>query len=173
MNDEEQDRREEEESEERQLDVEERQLDRILEKEIGVRHRARGDGEIEENEQIGEPQAPADRRRIVDRLLDRLPDRRPCPRSAGGRARGRQVPGHGCAAPPRYAAERASAARANKAPQRFDPQDRSFRRTPEGSVLHGTRAPSNEDRRLLASAACSAQGIRACVQLRRMAAQAS
>ena len=55
VNDEKQDRREEEESEQRQLDVEERQLDRILEKEIGVRHRARGDREIEENEQIGEP----------------------------------------------------------------------------------------------------------------------
>ena len=55
VDDEEQDRREEEEGEQRQFDVEERQLDRILEKEIGVRHRARGDREIEENEQIGEP----------------------------------------------------------------------------------------------------------------------
>ena len=41
-------------------------------KEIGVRHRARGDREIEEDEQIGEPQAAADRRRVVDRLLDRF-----------------------------------------------------------------------------------------------------
>ena len=72
MDDEEEDRREEEEGEQRQFDVEERQLDRILEEEIGVRHRARGDREIEQDEQIGEPQAPADRRRVVDRLLDRL-----------------------------------------------------------------------------------------------------
>ena len=42
-----------------------------LEKEIGVRHRAGGDREIEQHEQIGEPQAPADRGRVVDRLLDR------------------------------------------------------------------------------------------------------
>ena len=55
VDDEEQDRREEEEGEQRQFDVEERQLDRILEEEIGVRHRARGDREIEENEEIGEP----------------------------------------------------------------------------------------------------------------------
>ena len=56
----------------RQFDAEERQLDRLLEKEIGVRHCARSDREIEENEQIGEPQAPANRCRVVDRLLDRL-----------------------------------------------------------------------------------------------------
>jgi hypothetical protein len=55
VDDEEQDRREEEEGEQRQFDIEERQLDRILEEEIGVRHRARGDREIEENEEIGEP----------------------------------------------------------------------------------------------------------------------
>ena len=72
VDDEEEDRREEEEGEQRQFDVEERQLDRILEKEIGVRHRARGDRKIEEDEQIGEPQAPADRRRVVDGCLDRL-----------------------------------------------------------------------------------------------------
>ncbi len=72
VDDDEQDRREKEEGEQRQFDAEERQLDRLLEKEIGMRHRARGDREIEENEQIGEPQAPADRSRVVDRLLDRL-----------------------------------------------------------------------------------------------------
>ena len=55
VDDEEQDRREEEEGEQRQFDVEERQLDRVFEKEIGVRHRACGDREIEQNEQIGEP----------------------------------------------------------------------------------------------------------------------
>ncbi len=62
VHDEEQDRREEKEGKQRLFDIEERQLDRILEKEIGVRHRARRDREIEENEQIGEPQAayPAD-----------------------------------------------------------------------------------------------------------------
>jgi hypothetical protein len=37
-----------------------------------VRHRARGDREIEHHEQIGEPEAPADRRRVVNRLFDRL-----------------------------------------------------------------------------------------------------
>ena len=90
VDDEEEDRREEEEGEQRQFDVEERQLDRLLEKEIGVRHRARGDREVEQNEQIGEPEAAADRRRVVDRLLDRLQivglgrDRRKVGR-AGGR----------------------------------------------------------------------------------------
>ncbi len=52
VHDEEQDRREEKEGKQRQFDIEERQLDRILEKEIGMRHRARGDREIEENKQI-------------------------------------------------------------------------------------------------------------------------
>jgi hypothetical protein len=46
VDDEEQDGREEEEGEQRQFDVEERQLDRILEKEVRVRHCARGDREI-------------------------------------------------------------------------------------------------------------------------------
>jgi hypothetical protein len=55
MHDDEQDRGEEEEGEQGQFDVEERQLDGILEKEIGVSHRARGDREIEEDEEIGEP----------------------------------------------------------------------------------------------------------------------
>ena len=72
VDDKEQDRRQEEEREQRQFDVEERELDRILEKEIGMRHRARGDREIEENEKVGEPQAAADGRRVVDRLLDSL-----------------------------------------------------------------------------------------------------
>ena len=72
MDHDEQNRREKEEGEQRQFDVEERQLDRVLEEEIGVRHRARGDREIEENEQIGEPQAAADRSRVIDRSLDRL-----------------------------------------------------------------------------------------------------
>jgi len=49
-----------------------RQLDRVFEKEILVRHRAGGDREIEEHEQIGEPQGAADRRRVVYRGLDRL-----------------------------------------------------------------------------------------------------
>jgi hypothetical protein len=44
----------------------------FFEKEIGVGHRSGGDGEIEQNEQIGEPERPADRSRVVDRLLDRL-----------------------------------------------------------------------------------------------------
>ena len=55
VNDYEQDRGEEEEGEQRQFDAEERQLDRVLEKEVGVRHRAGGDREIEQHEQIGEP----------------------------------------------------------------------------------------------------------------------
>ena len=41
-------------------------------KRLLVRHRARGDRKIEQDEQIGEPEAPADRRRVVHRLLDRL-----------------------------------------------------------------------------------------------------
>jgi len=55
VHDDEQDRRQEKEGEQRQVDAEERQLDRPLEKEVLVRHRARGDREIEQNEQIGEP----------------------------------------------------------------------------------------------------------------------
>ena len=70
VRDNEQDRREEEEGEQRQFDVEEWQLDRILEKEIGVRHRARGDREIEQNEQIGEPKGAADRRWGASRLAE-------------------------------------------------------------------------------------------------------
>ena len=38
--------------------IEERQPDRALEKEIRVRHRARGDREIKQDKQIGEPQPP-------------------------------------------------------------------------------------------------------------------
>ena len=55
VGDEEQDRREKEEGEQRQFDVEEWKLDRMLEKEIGMRHRARGDRQIEQDEEIGEP----------------------------------------------------------------------------------------------------------------------
>ena len=55
VDDDEQDRSNEKERKQRQFDFEERQLDRVLEEEIGVRHRARGDREIEEDEQIGEP----------------------------------------------------------------------------------------------------------------------
>jgi hypothetical protein len=47
VDDEEQDRREEEEGEQRQFDVEERQLDRILQEKVGMRHRARCDRKIE------------------------------------------------------------------------------------------------------------------------------
>jgi hypothetical protein len=35
-----------------------------------VRHRAGRDRQIEQDEQVGEPQAPADRSRVVDRLLE-------------------------------------------------------------------------------------------------------
>ena len=55
MDHDEQHRREEEEGEQRQLDIEERQLDRLLKKEIGMRHRARGDRKVEQHKQIGEP----------------------------------------------------------------------------------------------------------------------
>ena len=44
--------------EQRQFDVKERQLDRILEEEVFVRHRARGDREVEEDEEIRDPKAP-------------------------------------------------------------------------------------------------------------------
>ncbi len=72
MDDQEQDRRQKEEGEQRQVDTEERQLDRLFEEEVGVRHRARSDGEIEEHKKIGEPQAAADRGGVVERLLDRF-----------------------------------------------------------------------------------------------------
>ena len=55
VHDEEDERGKGEEGDQRQLDAEERQLDRPLEEEVGVRHRARGDREIEEDEEIGEP----------------------------------------------------------------------------------------------------------------------
>ena len=55
VHDEKEERGEKEEGEQRQLDVEERQLDRLLEKEVVVRHSASGDRDIEEDEQIGEP----------------------------------------------------------------------------------------------------------------------
>ena len=35
-------------------------------------HRSRGDREIEEDEEVGEPEAATYGRRIVDRLLDRF-----------------------------------------------------------------------------------------------------
>jgi hypothetical protein len=47
VDDDEQDRGQKEEREQRQIDAEERQLDRIFEKEIGMRDRARGNREIE------------------------------------------------------------------------------------------------------------------------------
>ncbi len=72
MDDDEQDRRQKEEGEQRQIDTEDRQLDRIFEKEIGVRDRSRRDCEIKQHEQIGEPQRPADRGGVLDRLLDFL-----------------------------------------------------------------------------------------------------
>ena len=72
VDEDEEDRREEEEGAQGQIDTEERQLDRILEKEIRVRHRARGNREIEQNEQIREPQGTANRCCVFDGLLDRI-----------------------------------------------------------------------------------------------------
>jgi hypothetical protein len=72
MDDDEQDGRESEEGDQRQLDVEERQLDRMLEEKILMRHRTGGDCDIEKGRDIGQPEATADRYRVVDRLLERL-----------------------------------------------------------------------------------------------------
>ncbi len=72
VDDEEDERCQKEERDQRKLDAEEWQLDRLLEEKVSVGDRARGDREIEEHEQVGDPQAPADRGRVVDRLLDRL-----------------------------------------------------------------------------------------------------
>lgn len=55
----------------RQFDIEEWQFDRAFEQQVAVRHRARGDGKIKESEQIADPQAGADARRIDDGVAQR------------------------------------------------------------------------------------------------------
>ncbi len=51
----------------RQVRVQERELDRVLEQEVAVRHAAHGDGEVQKDEQITEPHARADARSVDDR----------------------------------------------------------------------------------------------------------
>ena len=48
------------------------QFDRILEQKILVRNRAGRDGDVQQREQIAEPERAADRRRVIDALADRV-----------------------------------------------------------------------------------------------------
>ncbi|MGD0105904.1 MAG: hypothetical protein ABSC06_17965 [Rhodopila sp.] len=52
-------RRQREECPQRQIDTEKRQFDRLLEEQILMRHRTRGDQQIEQREEIGQPLALA------------------------------------------------------------------------------------------------------------------
>ena len=71
VEDHEQDRREKEEADQRQIDVEDGQLDRVFEKKLAVRHRARRDDEIEPEDQKADPDRRDARRRVVERLFQR------------------------------------------------------------------------------------------------------
>jgi len=62
-------RTEHEESEQRQIDVEERQLDRVLEEQVLMRDAAGRDGEVEKHEQIADPQSRAHARGLDHRAL--------------------------------------------------------------------------------------------------------
>jgi hypothetical protein len=68
MEDEERERSQYEEAKKRQLNTEKRQPHRVLKEEIAVRHGARRDEEVEEQEKIAEPQASADPRSVNDSL---------------------------------------------------------------------------------------------------------
>ena len=68
MEDEEEERSQYEEAKERQFNIEKRQLDRVLKEEVAVRHGGRRDEEVEEQEEITEPQASADPRSVNDSL---------------------------------------------------------------------------------------------------------
>src|ERR1043166_378279 len=72
MHDQEQQRGQHEEADERQLDVEERQLDRIFKKEVAVGDTACRDKKIEQYEQIADPQAGTDAGGVDDRSAQRL-----------------------------------------------------------------------------------------------------
>jgi hypothetical protein len=72
VDDQEQQRPEHEKAEQRQVDVEERQLDRVLEEHVPVGDPARGDRKIEEHKKVAQPQPRPDTRGIDHRIAQGL-----------------------------------------------------------------------------------------------------
>ena len=149
-----------------------------------MRHCARGDREIEQGEEIGEPQCAADRRCVFDRLLDRLEivgllsDRREIRWDNGQRPRRRELGAAQatCARQPAGLRRRPSpdalpAERANSAPGR---RDRSTIEVPCGyrhrTFLHKKRASSNgQAARGESTNSCLAASFVLCSHLRQAA----